>query len=81
MHPELREYVEGGASYSWGADPWARGMCSVFGPGQMTELYAGLVRPEGRFHFAGDALGGAPGYSHAAFASGRKTAAEVIART
>lgn len=78
--PGLREFVEGGTSYSWGDDPWARGAFSVFAPGQVSEFHAGLCEPEGRFHFAGDALGGAPGYSHAAFRSGRRAAADVLAR-
>jgi monoamine oxidase len=56
------------------------GSCAWNAYAQVNEFYAGLREPEGRFHFAGDAVGGVPGYSHAAFHSGRQAAADVLAR-
>jgi monoamine oxidase len=80
VHPELPRYAEGGASYVWDNDPWARGDFSYFKPGQIRRFFPHIQRPEGRIYFAGDTIGGIPGYIEGAMRSAR-TAAESIART
>ena len=79
-YPALSGQVESTTSYSWGDDPWARGGHSAFAPGQVRTLLPALQAPEGRVYFAGDTVGGVPGYSHAAFASGRRAAKEIAER-
>jgi len=54
LHPWIREEYEGGASYAWYGDRWARGAFAMFAPEQQTELQAAIVKPEGRFLFAGE---------------------------
>jgi monoamine oxidase len=45
---------EGGASYAWYGDRWARGAFAMVAPGQQTALQADILRPEGRILFAGE---------------------------
>jgi monoamine oxidase len=80
VHPELLRHVEGGTSYSWDSDPWARGDYAYFKPGQIRQFFPHIQRPEGRIHFAGDAIGGIPGYIEGAMRSAR-AAAEQITRS
>jgi monoamine oxidase len=54
IHPRIREEYEGGASHAWYSDRWARGAFAMFAPEQQTDLQADIVRPEGRFYFAGE---------------------------
>jgi len=54
IHPQIREEYEGGASHAWYSDRWARGAFAMFAPEQQTDLEADIVRPEGRFQFAGE---------------------------
>jgi monoamine oxidase len=54
VQPGLRQYVEGGTSYSWGTDPWAGGGYAWWKPGQLTAWVPELAKAEGRVHFAGD---------------------------
>ena len=54
IHPWIREEYETGSSYAWYGDRWARGAFAMFAPEQQTELQAAIVRPEGRFLFAGE---------------------------
>ncbi len=54
IHPGIREVYEAGASHAWYSDRWARGAFAMFAPEQQTQLQADIVRPEGRFHFAGE---------------------------
>lgn len=54
IHPRIREVYEVGASHAWYGDRWARGAFAMFAPGQQTELYDDIVRPEGRILFAGE---------------------------
>ena len=79
VFPGLEGQAERGASYSWGDDQWAKGALSTFSPGQIGTFFRGLRAPEGRVFFAGDAIEGVPGYSHAAFASGRRVANQIAA--
>jgi monoamine oxidase len=69
VHPRLAEYFEGGTSYSWTNDPWSLGGHTFFKPGQIREFFPHLQQPEGRIHFAGDWVGGIPGYLHGAVLS------------
>ncbi len=69
-YPGIEDQVEQHTSYDWGGDPWARGGHCAFAPGQVEKYFRALGEPEGRVFFAGDAIGGVPGYSHAAFQSG-----------
>ena len=54
IHPRIRQTYEGGASYAWYNDRWARGAFAMFVPEQQTDLQADIVRPEGRIQFAGE---------------------------
>jgi monoamine oxidase len=54
IHPRIREVYEGGASYAWYGDRWARGAFAMFAPGQQRALQADILRPEGRILFAGE---------------------------
>jgi len=54
IHPSIREEYEVGTSHAWYSDRWARGAFAMFVPEQQTDLQADIVRPEGRFHFAGE---------------------------
>lgn len=79
VYPGIREQEERYAYYDWGSDPWALGGHAAYRPGQVTRFSKALREPEGRIYFAGDVMGGAPGYSHAAFASGKTVAATIAA--
>jgi monoamine oxidase len=54
LHPRIRDVYEVGASHAWYDDRWANGAFALFEVGQQTELQADIVRPEGRFYFAGE---------------------------
>jgi monoamine oxidase len=54
VHPGITKYMEGGTSYAWSEDPWAKGVINHFRPGQMANFMPVIARPEGRIHFAGD---------------------------
>jgi monoamine oxidase len=77
VHPEIRRYAEGTASYCWDTDPWARGDFSYFKPGQIRQFFPAIQRPEGRIYFAGDTIGGIPGYIEGAMRSARAVAEEI----
>ena len=79
VYPGIREQEERFTHYDWGSDPWALGGHAAYRPGQVTRFFKSLREPEGRIYFAGDVMGGVPGYSHAAFASGQEVAATIAA--
>jgi len=79
VYPGIREQEERFTHYDWGNDPWAQGGHAAYRPGQVTRFFKALREPEGRVYFAGDVMGGVPGYSHAAFASGQEVAATISA--
>lgn len=54
IHPQIVQEYEGGASWSWHDDPYAGGAFAMFEPGQQSRLYANIISPEGRIHFAGE---------------------------
>ena len=76
FHPGFTDHVEGGTTYAWSEDPWARGVVPYFRPGQMFEFLPVRSRPEGRVHFAGDHTSPFQEMD-GAVASGRRVAREV----
>jgi monoamine oxidase len=79
LWPGTAAQVEGGASYAWDADPWARGDYAWFRPGEMGAFGPSLAHPEGRIHFAGDHTSHSPGWMQGAIESGLRAAAEAVA--
>jgi monoamine oxidase len=77
LHPGLREHFEGGASFCWDEDEWARGAYSILKPGQMFTLLPHVARSEGRLHFAGEHTSAWPGWMQGALASGLRAAREI----
>jgi monoamine oxidase len=64
---------------SWIDDPWARGSYAGFGPGQYTDFWGFLGRPEGRVHFAGEHTSTfSQGYLNGGVESGERAAREVL---
>jgi monoamine oxidase len=76
FHPGITDYAEGGATYAWSEDPWARGAYNYFRPGQMMDFIPVISRAEGRVHFAGDHTSPFPEMD-GAVASGRRAAREI----
>jgi monoamine oxidase len=54
LHPQARHEFETGYSKAWAEDEYAVGGFALFQPGQQTQLYEHIVRPEGRLYFAGE---------------------------
>jgi monoamine oxidase len=54
IHPGCRQYITGGASVVWSQDPHAGGAYAFFQPHQEKELHQAIVKPEGRYYFAGE---------------------------
>jgi monoamine oxidase len=77
VHPGLRDNLEGAVSKVWLADRWAGGAAAIPSRGQMTTICAGIARPEGRVHFAGEHTSGWPGWMQGALQSGLRAAKEV----
>lgn len=79
--PGARAHYTGNhALKSWDADPGARGGYCYFRPGQLAALSPHLATPEGRIHFAGEAISALPAWIQGAMESGLRAAAEVNAR-
>jgi len=76
VHPGITKYMEGGTSYAWSEDPWAKGSINYFSPGQMADFIPVIARPEGRIHFAGDHTSIFE-QMDGAVASGRRAAKEI----
>ena len=79
IHPQITAEYEGGASWSWHDDPFAGGAFAMFEPGQQTRLYADIIRPEGRIHFAGEHASLAHAWIQGSIESGLRAATEVNA--
>jgi len=77
MHPEIRDEFEVGASKVWHDDEFAGGAFALFDPGQQTHLYAHIIEPEGRLHFAGEHASLAHAWIQGAIESGLRAALEV----
>lgn len=76
IHPGITDYAEGGTTYAWSEDPWARGVLNYFRPGQLADFLPVIARPEGRVHFAGDHTSLFQ-QMDGAVASGRRAAREI----
>jgi monoamine oxidase len=77
IHPRIRDEYEGGASHAWYSDRWARGAFAMFAPEQQTDLQADIVRPEGRFYFAGEHCSLYHAWIQGALESGIRAAREI----
>lgn len=77
VYPGLKEHHEGGASYSWDSDPWAKGDYAYLKPGQSLTILPHVARPAGRIHFAGDHASSAPGWMQGAMESAIRAVGEV----
>ena len=78
LYPDGTDFSDRGGSHAWGEDPWARSSFVTFQPGEVSEFLPALREAQGRVYLAGDTVGGIPGYSHAAFWSGRDVATKII---
>jgi monoamine oxidase len=54
LHPGIKDYVEGGTSFSWHENPWIGGGYAWWKPTQFSGWMPELAKPEGRLHFAGE---------------------------
>src|SRR5215510_12323526 len=81
IFPGLRENFEGGASFCWDEDEWARGAYSILKPHEMFSFLPHLARPEGRVYFAGEHASAWPGWMQGALESGNRAAKEINAVT
>ncbi|MEJ2482258.1 MAG: NAD(P)/FAD-dependent oxidoreductase [Gemmatimonadota bacterium] len=79
FHPGLAEHVEGGTSWAWLEDPWARGGYASFAPGQIFAFLPVIARPEGRIHFAGEHTSRLSTSMDGALESGVRAAEEIDA--
>src|SRR2546430_2803361 len=77
VYPGLLDNLEGGVAQVWDADQWEGGAYALPSPGQMMAICAGIDRPEGRVHFAGDHTSRWPGWMQGALQSGLRAAQEV----
>ncbi len=77
IHPQIVQEYEGGASWSWHDDPHAGGAFAMFEPGQQSRLYADIIRPEGRIHFAGEHASLAHAWIQGSIESGLRAASEI----
>ena len=78
VHPEVREQFEVGKVVRWDTERGLLGCQAYYKPGQMHTYFPQLAEPEGRIHFAGDHVGGVPGYTFAALLSAQKTALDIL---
>lgn len=81
FHPGLGEHAEGGTSYAWTEDPWARGGYSSFAPGMIFDFLPVISRVEGRIHFAGEHTSRLSTSMDGALESGVRAAQEIEARS
>ncbi len=75
-HQIYLEFVSG-TSFSWSHNPYSCGAFTVFEPGQETELYPYITKPEGRVHFAGEHTTLTHGWMQGGIESGIRVAYEV----
>lgn len=80
IHPGVRDVFEVGASYAWYSDRYARGAFALFAPGQLSELHADVMSPEGRVHFAGEHCSLFHAWIQGAVESGLREARAIDAR-
>jgi monoamine oxidase len=81
IHPQAADEFEVGASKMWHDDEFAGGAFALFDPGQQSLLYAAIVSPEGRIHFAGEHASLSHAWIQGAIESGVRAASEIHERT
>ena len=54
IHPQIAQEFEVGVSWMWHDDEFSGGAFALFDPGQQSQLFEHIVKPEGRIHFAGE---------------------------
>jgi monoamine oxidase len=81
LFPGIRDYYEGGTSYSWVNDPWTKGGYSSLAPGQVFALLPHIQQPEGRVYFAGEHTSWLSASMEGALESGVRVAREVNTAT
>jgi monoamine oxidase len=81
IHPQAAGEFEVGASKMWHDDEFAGGAFALFDPGQQSLLYAAIVAPEGRIHFAGEHASLSHAWIQGAIESGVRAASEIHERT
>jgi monoamine oxidase len=69
--------LEGGTSVSWDEDPYSLGAWRYYAPGDMTETFPFVGKPEGRIHFAGEHTSVLPATIEGAIYSGLRAASEI----
>jgi monoamine oxidase len=79
VFPGLAQHVIHGDSVAWEHERFARGGYAWWKPGQLTELFAAAIAPEGVVHFAGDGTSARPGWMRGALASAKRVLAELEA--
>ena len=79
VHPQVRDYYEGGACKSWEEDPWAGGAYSYYKPGTVRALHPHVASTEGRLLFAGEHTSPWPHWMQGALYSGLRAAREINA--
>lgn len=81
VHPQLRELgiIRETRSWSWDNHALSGGAFAWFMPGQHTELYADLIAPEGRIHFAGEHASLTHTWMQGALESGLRATREMLA--
>ena len=81
VHRQLREpqMIRDSRSWSWDNHPHSSGAFAWFLPGQHTELYAALIAPEGRIHFAGEHASLTHTWMQGALESGLRATREIVA--
>lgn len=79
VFPDLRAQFDGGMTWSWDEDRWARGAYAYAAPGDVLAFHDHLAAPEGRIHFAGEHTSVWPGWMEGALYSGLRAAREAAA--
>jgi monoamine oxidase len=75
--PQVYSEFVSGSAFSWSKNPYSCGAFTSFEPGQDTELYPYISKPEGRVHFAGEHTSLSHGWIQGAIESGIRVAHEV----
>lgn len=81
VHPQLREpgMIRETRSWSWDNHALSGGAFAWFMPGQHTALYADLISPEGRIHFAGEHASLTHTWMQGSLESGLRATREMLA--
>ena len=80
VHRQLLEpqMIRDSRSWSWDNHRYSSGAFAWLSPGQHTELYAALVAPEGRIHFAGEHASLTHTWMQGALESGLRATREIL---